>query len=789
MTFALVAVNSPAYEKRAFFYLVPNSLKVQEGQAVWIPFGKRLLQGIILELSEQAPTDITFAEIKGIHSTIENAPILSLERLTTARFMADYYMAPLFPTVSCFFPPAFSLPPRDIYRTVLGTTKPQDEQKLDLFNYIEEASPTANMLKNRLIKGYNANLKALLQEGKVQKVHSLALPKVQVKTVDVFSLSISHNEAEQIIHALPKNANKKRKVWQLLLTSPKIDADDASSIRSYLNDFVKKGWVQKRQERILRDVYIPNCTDKIHRLNTAQQQAAQSISHSLKQNKNQSFLLHGVTGSGKTEVYLQCTQAALIQNKDVIVLLPEIALCPQTIGRFNARFPGQVAVLHSELSLGQRFDQWQQIANGQYKIVIGARSAIFAPMPNLGLVIIDEEHETSYKQQDFQPFYHARTVAQRLCRLNNATLVLGSATPSLESYNAAQRGILKLLTLPNRPDTQMPQVHIVDMREELKTNKRSIISLALQKAIDHVLNSGKKALVMHNRRGEAHFSQCASCGYIPICKNCDVPLAVHENGFLCHRCSKKYKIIDKCCFCDHNMKTYGHGTENIYRALQKLFPDARLLRWDKDSATQYGQNYLYEQAQKNADIIIGTQMISKGLDLEKVALSAVILAETGEGLPNFRSYEKIFELCCQTAGRAGRQSEGQVIIQTYNPYSYPVVAAASHNYELFFKEEMAFRRKSYLPPLCHIATMTASHTNTVYAYQTAQKSSKATSEAALKLKDFAAQIGTVAPSFIGKKDGKYRYGFIVKSIKPQQIIKEASLPDNLVIDIDHYGPI
>jgi len=248
-------------------------------------------------------------------------------------------------------------------------------------------------------------------------------------------------------------------------------------------------------------------------------------------------------------------------------------------------------------------------------------------------------------------------------------------------------------------------------------------------------------------------------------------------------------MINKCHTCSGNLKTHGYGTENIHRALQKLFPTARLLRWDKDSAKQYGQNYLYEQAQKNADIIIGTQMVSKGLDLENIALSAVILAETGEGLPNFRSYEKIFELCCQTAGRAGRQDDGQVIIQTYNPSSYPVVAAATHNYELFFKEEMFFRRKSYLPPLCHVATITASHANANYAYKTAQEASELVVEAALRLKDLAAQIGTAIPSFIGKKDGKFRYSFTIKSLKPQKIIKEAALADSLVVDIDHYGAI
>ncbi|MCL2475117.1 MAG: primosomal protein N', partial [Chloroflexi bacterium] len=690
MTFALIAVNSPADDKRAFSYLVPNGLKVQEGQAVWVPFGKRILQGIILELNRQAPDNIALENIKNIDSVIENAPMLSAVSLSVARFMADYYMAPLFPAVSCFLPPAFTLSPRNLYQITSGTTVPQTEQQRKLFNYIKEASPTNRMLKNHFAKDNNKTLETLLQDGKVHKVYSLSLPKVQIKTADVFSLIISYDEVMQILQSLRKNAIKKRKALELLLAKPQINAAESVGIRLQLNDFIRKGWVQKKQERILRDVYIPYCADKIHQLSTAQQQAAQAISDSLKQNQSRGFLLHGVTGSGKTEVYLQCAQTALEQNKSVIVLLPEIVLCPQTIARFNARFPGQVAILHSELALGQRFDQWQQIASGHYKIVIGARSAIFAPVQNLGLVIIDEEHETSYKQQDFQPFYHVRTVAQYLCRLSQATLVLGSATPSLESYNAAQKGIIKLLVLPDRPATHMPQVHIVDMRKELKTNKRAVISLALQEAINQTLNSGKQVLVMHNRRGEAHFSQCPLCGYIPICKNCNVPLAVHENSFLCHRCNKEYKMINKCRKCDHNLKTRGYGTENIYSALQKLFPTARLLRWDKDSAKQYGQNYLYEQAQKNADIIIGTQMVSKGLDLENIALSAVILAETGEGLPDFRSYEKIFELCCQTAGRAGRQNNGRVVIQTYNLGSYPVVAAAAHNYELFFKEEIAF---------------------------------------------------------------------------------------------------
>ena len=778
MTIALVAVNSPAAGKRAFSYIIPSQIDIVVGQAVWVPFGTRILQGIIIEIEHQPslPTE----KLKKISGIID-LPALSPARIATARYLAEYYMAPYFHTFSCFFPPSFSLPSKDYYQVNDPDHIPASELEEKVFRYIQTNRPTRLMLRQSFDNTYVPILNKLIRQLKVVKTQCLASPRVNAKTQTRYCLNMSSKEASELIKSLRPNAYRRKELLQILSDHP-IGQEEAARYRTILKWLVGQNIVRQEIMRVWRDIPIPEIADIHPPLNPNQKAAIQQIKQSLVKGKGK-YLLHGSNSDDKTEVYLACCQEVLSYGQNVVVLLPEISMCTPLVARLNARFPGQVAVLHSQLSLGQRLDQWKQIECGNLPIVVGTRGAIFAPVPQLGLLIIDEEHDPSYKQTDRPPFYHARTVGLKLCQESSATLLLGSATPSLESYAATQKGILNLLHLPT-PAAVVP-VQTIDMRQELKTHKRAMISKRMEEEIRWALSQGQQVYIIHNRRGYAHFRSCPNCSYTPNCSECQIPLVQHQDFMLCHRCGQKQKISEKCPSCDHILKSYGFGTESIMVGIAKLFPLARLLRWDSDIAAEMGNHQLREKV-KESDIVIGTQMLIRDINPNRALLSALVLAESGDGLPDFRTYERIFQLAWQTASLAYKR-KSRIILQSYNPQSYPIMAAAARNYDTFFREEMAFRQKAYLPPYCHFATITISHTKLTFSRASAQKAKQAASEAALRLKDYAAQI-TATSSFARRKNGRFYNVVVIKSQNPQKIINEANLRE-LNIDIDHYGVV
>jgi primosomal protein N' (replication factor Y) len=507
----------------------------------------------------------------------------------------------------------------------------------------------------------------------------------------------------------------------------------------------------------------------------------------LRPSSSPTFLLHGVTGSGKTELYLRAIGMALRMGKQAIVLVPEISLTPQAVHRFATRFPGRVALIHSQLSPGQQFDEWRRIRDGQADIVVGSRSAVFAPLPRLGLIVVDEEHEWAYKQQDHTPRYHARDVALRRAALTGSVTILGTATPDLATYHAAQKGEYRLLSLPTRvgrrktrdgteliTELPMPPVQVVDMRAELRAGNNSFFSRQLQSALDATLTRGEQAILYLNRRGSSSFLLCRECGHVPMCRRCDVPLVYHADvhGMLCHRCNAYSLMPRECPKCGSpSIRGFGTGTQKVVDEVASLFPKARVLRWDRDTASRQGGHAdMMEMFTKGeADVLVGTQMIAKGLDIARVTLVGVISADTGLFLPDFRAPERSLQLLMQVAGRAGRRTESshsRVIVQTFNPDHYAIQAAAAHDYTGFYKGEIRFRAEHGYPPYGQLARLVHTSPSNERCEQVANAVARYLTHKAEELgNDGNGNLIDVfgpAPCFVHKIRNRYRWQILLR---------------------------
>ncbi|MBP7999688.1 MAG: primosomal protein N' [Chloroflexi bacterium] len=535
------------------------------------------------------------------------------------------------------------------------------------------------------------------------------------------------------------------------------------------------------------------------------------------------FLLHGVTGSGKTEIYMRAIELALEFGQQAIVLVPEIALTPQTVRRFAARFPGQVAVLHSRLSEGERFDTWRRARAGLFDIIVGARSALFTPLPNLGVIVVDEEHDPSYKQTPPvpPPYYHARDAAIALGEITGAAVIMGSATPDLVTYHRARAERYQLLELPRRvmghrqriqsqaerlhllsrytqsgddPDDAMtiplPPVQVVDLRQELRAGNRSIFSRALQTALDETLARGEQAILFLNRRGTHSFVMCRDCGLVLKCGRCDMPLTFHRPQALlvCHYCGRKEPQPDDCPQCgSKRIRYFGLGTEELEEQVQQRWPEARLVRWDRDTTAgrDSHEQLLASFINQESDILVGTQMIAKGLDLPLVTLVGVISADVSLGLPDYRTGERTFQILTQVAGRAGRGLlGGRVIVQTYQPEHYAIIAAASHDYTQFYLEEIRFRTQHSLPPFRRLARL-------IIADPVDQRAKRQADELAhglrLHIRDKAlggTEILGPTPPFFSRIEGRYRWQIIIRSPDPIRLLEDFPIPTPWVVDID-----
>ena len=806
MPYAEVSVNSPIARRQTFSYTIPEGLDIAVGQAVWVPFGDKVLQGVVLELSRYPSVE----ETREIDSLIESQPVLSPVQIALARWLADYYLCPTFEAVALMLPPGFE---RRLLTFIsatdtaaqhrLSVLAPEQKRVIDLA--IKQGSVDLKQLERLLgKKKAQATVSQLVARGLAARSYRMEPVRVKPRVELHLSLAVDKQAARQEAARLSrKRANKQAAILELLIKQPQPVAWSAirretNSPRAAATALSKKGLVIARNIEVKRQP-IPDKDSKPTPPLTpsaAQKKALDAIKGALRQAKTSVFLLHGVTGSGKTEVYLQSLAEAVRLGRRGIVLVPEIALTPQAIERFTARFPNRVAVLHSKLSLGERFDQWRQIKEGRYDVVVGPRSALFAPQPNLGLIVIDEEHEWTYKQQD-SPRYHARNAAIKLAELAGATAVLGSATPDVESYYRAKQGDFQLLELPQRvtpkQGSALPQVELVDLREELKAGNRSIFSRSLKQAIDKAMANREQVILFFNRRGGATFIQCRNCGSVFRCKRCQVALGYHpvEDTLICHQCNYRVAVPRVCPRCSsYRIKFLGLGTQKLELEAGLTFPRARLLRWDSDATRRKDshQEILDRFRRGDTDILIGTQMVAKGLDLPQVTLVGVISADTGLNLPDFRAGERTSQLLSQVSGRAGRGPRGgHAIIQTYSPKHYAIQAAVKHDYSAFYKQEISYRRQLANPPFSRLVRLTYSHTNDALCQREAERMKQLLiSEINAAGTHDVSLIGP-APAFIHRLRGRFRWQLVLRGSAPNPLLFQIAIPQGWAVDVDPIG--
>lgn len=711
MAIAKIIVDVPLMQTdQPYSYRIPEEFlgMLEVGMRVHVPFGKgnRLIQGIVLGLESQSNEEEMEQDLKDIAEVLDFSPVLTQEQLWLAEELRKSVFSYKISILKAMLPGFLNSSYDKILYPLAGLSQ-EDRERL----FGSEDSLAFSSLD--LAK--QAEMMRLTRKGLLGLEYQ-AVDQKKVKTQSWYEVDLVQLEGVEI----SARAKKKSELRDYLLSHPE-SASLASLLEFYsreqVNFFVEQGAVTIVQKEVQRSAaYFEGIeASQALELNPEQRQARDAVVSAIG-SYQPPFLLQGITGSGKTEVYLQIIQGALDKGKTAILLVPEISLTPQMTERFIARFGDKVAILHSGLSNGEKYDEWRKVERGDAQVVVGARSAIFAPLKNLGVMIIDEEHEATYKQ-DSNPRYHAREVAILRAQYNQAALVLGSATPSLESRARAGKGVYQHLRLTQRanPLARIPEVQVIDFRDYIGQNETSNFTPPLLEAIQDRLAKKEQVVLMLNRRGYSSFVMCRECGTVDTCPNCDISLTLHMDTktMNCHYCGFSKDIPQVCPNCkSRSIRYYGTGTQKAYDELTELFPQARILRMDVDTTRKKGshQALLDQFGRGEADILLGTQMIAKGLDFPNVTLVGVLNADTALNLPDFRSSERTFQLLTQVAGRAGRaEKAGQVLIQSYNPEHYAIRFAKDQDYEGFYAYEMGIRRQLGYPPYYFTIGITLSH--------------------------------------------------------------------------------
>ncbi len=760
---------------RPFDYAVPAELQVlvEPGMRVKVPFGPRKVLGFITALKNTSDFDVS--RIKPIHELMDVVPVLNEELLAMAKWMKKQTVCFEIDALQVMIPSAL----RAKYEKRFVLNAPLEELPEALHPYFDkrpfvrsqDAVEVYGLLKKELERGTIVADTDISQQTAVKKVRMIHIADSIEK---LESIEIRPNAKQQV----KLMAYFKENIGKVIESSAlqKVVGTTLPTIYSLAD----KGAAEIRNEELYRDPKLLSDIEKKQnlQLTEAQQSAYDAIDASL--NTPKTFLLHGITGSGKTEIYLQTIEEVLKSGKEAIMLVPEISLTPQMTVRFKERFGDLVAVLHSGLSAGEKYDEWRKIQRAEVKVVVGARSAIFAPFRNLGLKILDEEHESSYKQDD-SPRYHARDMAIWRSEYHNCPVILGSATPSLESYARAQKGVYELLVLEKRAKNQpLPTVNIVDMREELRNGNRSMFSVPLAEAIRERLERKEQTVLFLNKRGYSSFVLCRDCGTVMQCPNCDISLTYHRSSELmkCHYCGYDEQVPHTCPECEsEHIRFFGTGTQKVEEELAKLVPEARVLRMDVDTTRNKGahEKILAAFGEGKADILLGTQMIAKGLDFPNITLVGVLSADTTLHLPDFRAAEKTYQLLTQVSGRAGRDKlPGTVFVQSYTPEHYAITLAKDQLYEPFFEQEMAMRRASGYPPYYYVVNVQFTHEDLMTVASYADQSVRFLQS---QLSQSTVIIGPSA-SLIARVNNRYRYQCLIKYKKEpkladvmQQLIK------------------
>lgn len=711
MAIAKIIVDVPLMQTdQPYSYRIPEEFlgMLEVGMRVHVPFGKgnRLIQGIVLGLESQSDEEEMEQDLKDIAEVLDFSPVLTQEQLWLAEELRKSVFSYKISILKAMLPGFLNSSYDKILYPLAGLSQ---EDRECLFGSED------SLAFSSLDLGKQAEMMRLTRKGLLGLEYQ-AIDQKKVKTQSWYEVDLAQLESVEI----STRAKKKLELRDYLLSHPE-SASLASLLEFYsreqVNFFVEQGAVTIVQKEVQRSAaYFEGIeASQPLELNPEQRQACDAVVSAIGSHQPP-FLLQGITGSGKTEVYLQIIQGALDKGKTAILLVPEISLTPQMTERFIARFGEKVAILHSGLSNGEKYDEWRKVERGDAQVVVGARSAIFAPLKNLGVMIIDEEHEATYKQ-DSNPRYHAREVAILRAQYNQAALVLGSATPSLESRARAGKGVYQHLRLTQRanPLATIPEVQVIDFRDYIGQNETSNFTPPLLEAIQDRLAKKEQVVLMLNRRGYSSFVMCRECGTVDTCPNCDISLTLHMDTktMNCHYCGFSKDIPQVCPNCkSHSIRYYGTGTQKAYDELVELFPQARILRMDVDTTRKKGshQALLDQFGREEADILLGTQMIAKGLDFPNVTLVGVLNADTALNLPDFRSSERTFQLLTQVAGRAGRaEKAGQVLIQSYNPQHYAIRFAKDQDYEGFYAYEMGIRRQLGYPPYYFTIGITLSH--------------------------------------------------------------------------------
>lgn len=853
--FADVAVSATLFNNpyAVYTYHVPPALRslIDEGALVWVPLGRQRVQGIVLALHTTLPPhirptpDSADPELPTIRPVAELADAevrIPLPLLRLARWLHGYYRVPLWSALDLLLPPGVGQESLTTWRataqglTVEYGTLPPAERGV-LYYLRRNGETTEKVLRDEL-HGSPGELRraclSLKERGLLQRGTAVSKPGARPKHERLVRLRLPLAEVPATLAELsgpPRRAPRLAAVLQTVaervaaVQQAEVElAEDGAAPHEtpavpaqglplpLLRELATREYIELSSREVIRNPLDGAAIqpDLPPQLSPLQAKVLGPIAEAVRAQEHAVFLLHGVTGSGKTELYLRAIARALRRGRQALVLVPEIALTAQLVRRFAARFGPQVVVLHSGLSLGERYDTWRRLRRGAARVVVGSRSAVFAPLPELGLIVVDEEHEPSYKHEEGVR-YHARDVALELAALTGSVVILGSATPAIESYQRARDGAYTLLEMHERVGRKpgglgasqaipMPPVRIVDMRVELQNGNRSIFSRALQHALGEVIERRQQALLFLNRRGTAAFVMCRDCGHVVGCPRCSAPLTVHRVGdeanggsqgyevMRCHTCNHRELVPTLCPQCwSARIRHFGVGTQRVVAEVEALYPAARVLRWDRDVTGRKGAHERLLQSFLNheADVVVGTQMIAKGLDLPLVTLVGVVSADTGLHMPDFRAGERAFQLMAQVAGRAGRRDlGGQVVIQSYSPEHYALRAAAAHDYRSFFREEIAFRAETHYPPFSQLVRFVASGTSSATVRASAEALAERVTTALERIKQPDTAVIGPAPAFMERVRGRYRWHLLVRAPDVHPLLDELGALPGWTVDVD-----
>jgi primosomal protein N' (replication factor Y) len=789
---------------QVFTYDVPERLRpVPVGAQVLVPFGPRSVVGVVVSLREESER----AEVRELEAVFEDVPALPRDAIPLARWLADHYLCELGEALRPFLPHGGAYRIGRHFRLtgqLIPCSVREHRDAGPLLRVLQSASGEVSLAALRRASsarpgGLARGLRLLKSQGLVSERASLLPPEAKPWQVGMLEVAVSPEEAARYCEEYARRAPARVSALRAALEAAPVSVTDlagrAGVSPSAVQALVRQGLLRSVRRPVRR---VPWPQAEVEQrlpptLTPEQTAAVRAICQAADAGRFESFLLYGVTASGKTEVFLRVMDHILPRGRQAIVLLPEISLTAQAVSIYRARFGDRVAILHSGLSLGERWDEWQRIEGGEAQVVLGARSALFAPTHNLGLIVMDEEHESSSYKQEQAPRYHAREVALARGGLAQCPVVLASATPSLEAFHDAQRGRHRLLRLPTRvEDRPMPTVRVVDVRAS--GPRPAILSTPLRQAIAARLRAGDQVILFLNRRGFATFLLCPACGEAVRCPECRVSLTYHREAreVRCHHCGFSAAASAVCARCGgHNIRFSGFGTERVEKELAAVFPQARSARLDRDTTAQRGSHLriVGEFRAARTNILIGTQMVAKGFDFPGVTLVGVVSADTSLNLPDFRAAERTFQLLTQVSGRSGRgEKEGEVVVQTFRPNHYSVVAAAQQDYEAFYRREIEARRELDYPPFSRLANLIVSSEREDQARERAQwLADHIRSQAGPRLN----VLGPAAAP-ISKLRGRYRWHLVVRASgeELQAALREAlsdvgdSAEAGLTVDVD-----